>query len=359
MVQPTRPWPRPTSYEDRLSEIVASGDINSARAHFDKLFWENDKDRPNWKHLKLALVREDLPMMKLLATWGAAPNDTEMAQFRTLAKDKYTQYLRLLRSAGLKGVGTDWAELPAAPLPKGEEAETLEDPITKLPAEWLKVLKTFRQVADEAVIAGGARRDTFNGAAVKDVDIFLRARGNQKKHKALLQEVFAATGLKVHEQPAGYSGYDRIFAPFPDPATEKETTGGGYSGITRKRLMESWRVVAGPNKTEYNVIFVDDSLDKALTQKASPRDIRDIFAGGLLDAFDIALCQIATDGDTVASTMAYKEDVRGKKISLLRPNATSDDHVKRVVKKYPDWKPNAAAKEALKPKPPQSRYSYY
>jgi len=363
MVQPPRPWPMPTSYDDQLSEIISRGTVQQVRDHFDSVFWDNRADRPSWQHLKIALMREDVPMMRLLATWGARPSDDDMAQFKALAKDKYADYLRLLRQCGLRGMNTDWAQLPAveAPVAKPGAAPAAEplDPIRRVPAEWLTVLKAFHaKGADEAVIAGGALRDTFNGGKVKDVDIFLRARGNQKSHKALLEQVFAEAGINVVEQATGWSGYSRIVAAFPTPETTKEKLSHAF-GLIAKRQSESWTVIAGPQKTEYNIIFIDDDVDRKMTAASPRHEQREIFAAGLLAAFDIGLCQIATDGISVVSTKEYKQDVADKTISLLRPNESSEDHLRRVVKKYPEWKLSPAAQEALKPMAaPVSRGGY-
>lgn len=122
-------------------------------------------------------------------------------------------------------------------------------------------------------------------------------------------------------------------------------------------------MIAGARKEEYNIIFVSDTLDKKLMKEyAGTSDSRSIFAGGLLEAFDIGLCQVATDGREIVSTDAYKEDVKNKRITLTRPNFTTDDHLKRVMAKYEGWGQSASVREYLKPKPPQPpppRYSWY
>lgn len=365
MPQPPDRWFDPPKFDNPLSEIVNRGDLTAARQYLDEAFWENRRETPGWPQLKIALLRRDLPMVKLLATWGARPSDEQMAQFRTAAAEQYGDYLKLLRQAGLRGVDTRWEELPAKPL-SGEEAASLpapEDDIEKLPMEWRRVLKSLQQTgAPEAVIAGGALRDTFNGAAVKDVDIFLRARGNRKAHRSLLKEAFAAANVTVIEQSFSDS-YGTTRIAFPDPVSAKESTNFGY-GLLRKRATESWKILAGPNRTEYNVIFVDDNIDRKMAEAAPAREQQKIFAGNLLGTFDIGLCQIATDGDVVVSTPEYKSDVKKKEITLLLPNGSSEDHLRRVVKKYPDWRLSPAAKDMLKPKipkplPPRSRYSYY
>jgi hypothetical protein len=404
MVQPSRPWPKPSPYDDMLSELVANGDIARVREYFDSVFWENRKERPGWGHLRIALLREDRPMLRLLHTWGAAPTDDDMAKFRAAARDKYPDYLRILRSAGLRPSGAGWEEIDASQPTRAEiearafeiyrqsgciegrdtenwlraEAE-LKDArkaamaelapaeealfdelafkkdaarmLDQVPQEWRRLLQTFQSAgADEAVIAGGALRDLFNRKQIKDVDIFLRTQGGKKKNKKFLKEIFETAGLDVVAQDCGYDGYSRLMEKFPEPRTEAASA--DTNGVARERRMESWKIIAGEAKTEYNIIFIDDSLDKRLAQETSKREQRSIFTGGLLDSFDIGLCQIACDGQEVVSTPAYRDDVKHQRISLLRPNMSTEEHLKRVVRKYEGWQLNAEAQKALTPKPP-------
>lgn len=416
MVQPVHPWPKPTSHDDMLSELVAAGDIGKVRDYFDQVFWEGRKERPEWPHLRLALLREDRAMLKLLHTWGAKPTEAQLASFKEAARDKFPAYVKLLRAAGLRPENTVWEELtldPAKPTPdeikerafqlyaksgcidgrdvdnwlkaeqqliaerraaleRAAEADALlfEDAsfkkdtdrlLEKIPQEWRLVLKSFQAAgAGEAVIAGGALRDLFNSRQIKDVDIFLRTQGGRKKNKKFIQAAFDAAGIEVQEQTVGYDYGSAIKAKFPEPNTssEKKST---TQGVTRETEMEAWKIIAGPRNTEYNIIFVNDNLDRKLSSEALRLEQRSVFAGGLLDSFDIGLCQIACDGDSIVSTAAYKDDVKHRRISLLRPNASSEDHLQRVVKKYPEWQLNTAAHQALlpKPKPAPRRSSGY
>src|SRR5690606_34430939 len=110
MVSPSRPWPRPSPFDDKLSETVARGSVQEARGYFDDSFWQNQKEQPGWEHLRIALLREDRAMIRLLATWGAHPTEKDMAEFRDFAKDKYDHYLLLLRQGGLRSNGKPWEE---------------------------------------------------------------------------------------------------------------------------------------------------------------------------------------------------------------------------------------------------------
>lgn len=371
MVNPTQPWPRAGTFDDTLSEIVNSGDIAQARGYFDKVFWENQKERPGWKHLRLALLKEDRAMVRLLATWGAHPTHDEMAHFHAVTADKYDGYVKLLKQAGLRSDGQPWEEI----IPKPNVQDTPDDLVVKsmldntfvnhrfekIPKEWLQVLDAFQQAgANEAVIAGGALRDLFNDRQIKDVDIFVRTQGSEKKNRKFLEAVFNASSVPVHAQSISYSdGYSRITKQvnFPDPAKEVDTA--FNAAVKRERRLESWTVIAGAKKTEYNIIFVDDTLDHKLIKNGGGKGSRSIFAGRLLDAFDVGLAQIATDGKIIVSTPAYKDDARFKRITLTRPNQASQEHVKRIVAKYPDFEQTPAVKELLKPKKPATRsYGY-
>lgn len=361
-LNPQQNWKKASSYDDALSELVAGGNIDQVRAYFDKVFWEGRKERPGWEHLRIAVLREDRPMVRLLNTWGAEPSDEDLARFRILAQDKYEGYLKLMRAAGLRPKNLKWEEIPAAnPSAVSGREETLFDEITgkrddserlkKIPTEWTTVLGAFHATgANEAIIAGGALRDLFNAKAIKDVDIFLRDRGSEKKNRKFLEAAFAQSGLQVNEQITSQDSYGTTKEKFPDPLARSETA--TTQGVTRERLMQSWRIVAGPAKTLYNVIFINDSLDKKLSASATAAEQRSIFTGGLLEAFDLGLCQIASDGKEIVSTPAYKDDVKHKRITLTNPLTTTDDHLKRVTEKYADWEKTAEVKRALQPKMP-------
>jgi hypothetical protein len=227
----------------------------------------------------------------------------------------------------------------------------------QVPESWRGLVAAMQQEgAPEAIIAGGALRDLFNERPIKDVDIFLRGQGNQGRNKSLMEKAFAKAGLKIEKQRVDDGGYFTTSTEFPDPKHTKAETGSG--GFTRQRYAESWTVLAAPDRgaatTRYNVVFVDDTLDTNRAAGKPPEGQNAAFRQTLLESFDIGLCRIACDGREVVSTPEYREDVVFKRISLLIPNTGSLDHLQRIVKKYPDWQLNPAAKTTLQPAPQPS-----
>lgn len=110
------PGPTDTS-ADALAALVERGDVAGVREYFDAIFWHNRTERPSWRHLKIALRKEDRPMLRLLSAWGATPSDDDWAGLRASAKEKYPAYVRLLGAAGLRPANPEMLEIPAAPVP--------------------------------------------------------------------------------------------------------------------------------------------------------------------------------------------------------------------------------------------------
>ena len=201
-------------------------------------------------------------------------------------------------------------------------AQSREHSFQDIPAEWRQVLRTFQDKgAKEAVIAGGALRDLFNHKPVKDVDIFIRTQGSQKKNRQMLEEAFRSTRLEITYQQSG----NDYFSGERFPAPKAKNNG--------RNVAESWTIIAGRDKTEYNIIFVPELV--------SPLK--------LIESFDFGLCQIGYDGKIIFSTNRYNDDVRDKRIcfALTDVNDTSAEHLQRIIKKYPDWKLCAESKKIL------------
>lgn len=108
------PRPPPLSAGELLKVAVSSGDLDRARELFNQVFWRNEKLAPRWEHLKIALLREDKPMTRLLVTWGArAPEFSH--ELRDIPPGKYGAYAKILRQYGLDATAVETAA--AEPLP--------------------------------------------------------------------------------------------------------------------------------------------------------------------------------------------------------------------------------------------------
>lgn len=345
------PFSQP-EFSDELSGYVARGNVGMVRKYFDEVLWEKKSERPTWAHLKLAVLRADKAIAKLLVTWGARATEEDLAELQRMDPKKYPDYLKVLRQAG-HGMT---AEKIAAGDKAAEKAQDQNDSlsediirsfiddkfvdhrINQIPQEWRKTLYAFHESgAKEAIIAGGALRDTFNKRAVKDVDVFLKSRGSIKKNRKFLNQVFAAAGLRLVEQPVYTGGYGNDMQALPDPkqGVFVPLRRHGYGNITPETKSESWVVIAGPQKTEYNIVFMDgplaDAMSKAVTDNRTP-------AKQAISAFDLGLCQIAYDGDALVTTERYRKDVAQKIIEIDNSNPSTLNHVERIRKKYDDWK---------------------
>lgn len=361
-------------YADALSESVARGDIALARAHFDKVLWGDSEQRPTWEHLQIAVQKGDVPMTRLLVTWGARASADDLAALQKTAPKKYPEYLQTLRRAG-HGISPKALRdgiAAANALPESAANESLEETVTKafiddkfidyraarLPRDWRVVLNALqKQGAPESIIGGGALRDLFNGRAIKDVDIFLQSRGSEKHNRRFIRDAFAKAGMPIHKQTVsrGIYGHEvREEMPEPKKAVFQPRIGSSYGTMRAASNSEAWTIIAGNDKTEYNIVFLDGPLGNHLRAAAA----QGASASAMIKAFDLGLCQIGFDGEKLVVTDGYKKDVLNKTISLYVDNGTSQQHIARVVKKYPDWKLSQEAEKALNPPAPPKRRSY-
>ena len=331
-------------WHDELSDLVAHGDCQKVRAFFDRAFWAGRKEPPTWDHLYLALQLENKPMLKLLVTWGARATDEDMTRLRAFSKDKYPHYIKLLRQAGLPLSAAALKEIPFS------ETES-PAPETLIPREWKRVLQVFQQNgAKETFIGGAALCDLFNErGAGRKVDIFINSPHGFLSDKKFLKQAFNATGLEITEQLVNHFPDTGASEAFPPPKTAKLPF---REGDYRTGLTESWTVVAGPQRTQYNIVFVDRGVDGAILASTP-----DKFVQRTLYDLDFGLSQIAYDGKQVITTPSYEADVKNKQITLKNLSDASKEQLQRLVKKYPDWKLCPESKKLLiPPKPPSHWY---
>lgn len=334
--------PRPS-----LLGLVELGNVDAVRNHFDESFLSGRAVvRPTWEHLRAAIEAYNIPMAKLLVTWGAQPIKSELEQLVAERGESASKDILCLRLAGanlydlptVQPLSVTPTPLVALPIQDSDIDFDLE----KIPAEWKHVLATMHALgAPEALIAGGALRDLYNEKPIKDVDIFLSDRWMTK---SFIKKIFAQAGLVIHSKiiPEGYGMVERKIRRGNADAFNQVTTrrlGYGYSEpVAHKEIKEgaeAWTISAGPNATEYNIVFVKGALGKEL--RALSKAGRDHWKI-LLCQFDMGLCQISFDGSHVKTRREYDEDVEYKKITLWRPNNSSHNHIERVMKKYPDFK---------------------
>lgn len=348
--------------QDQLLAAVQTGDIDMVRRHFDaELSKGKTPAPPQWRHLHAALLREDMPMMRLLITWGARPNDLTLA---ALPADQ----LRQLRLAGLV-IKQQEKNTP----PPGEKIDRNDQKAgivrgteIEMPAEWRDVLQAVQVTAKapEAMIVGGALRDLLLARPINDVDIFLKMPIWPGQEQSILKKAFKKAGMRIHPQKVKVteSGYtrrtyyeDRLFTQIGDISNSVYR----HSGLG---VSSAWLVVAGPNHTKYNVIFIDSPHILNLRHKAKekPENLAPMF--NYIKMLDIGICQVAyRGGPSFCVSNTFLRDARNKTLTLANPSKTTYEHACRVADKYSDFTPDDAYKAILETPPrghpPRNPYS--
>lgn len=346
--------PHPQIDATGLLGLVRLGNVDAVRRYFDESLHGREITRPAWPHLRAAVEAYNVPMAKLLVTWGAQATTGELETLIAERGDKAVKDVLCLRLAGVNlhdlPAVTQTVEqnnLPAQDQTAPPAAVATPSIADKIPQEWKDVLSAIQQAgAGEALIAGGALRDLANDRPVKDVDIFLADRWMNKR---LIVKAFAAAGLVIHNQMVS-EGYGAVAKKMTRGTKEafnevtKTMKRDGYGQIFEHKKVkegaEAWTVIAGPGKTEYNIVFIKGEMGKDMKrEKASGGSAATL----LLEQFDIGLCQIAYDGAHVRTLKPFDTDLNNKTLTLVRPNHSSKAHIERVAKKYPDFKlcPNA------------------
>lgn len=360
------PMPHPELDATGLLGLVRLGNVDAVRRYFDESLHGRAITRPVWTHLRAAVEAYNVPMAKLLVTWGAQPTTADLETLVAERSDKAVKDILCMRLAGLNLHNTPEVASPA-PQADAAVAQTIPSnsntaPSTpspsiagRIPQEWKDVLSAIQQAAPEALIAGGALRDLCNNRDVKDVDIFLADRWMNKR---LITKAFAAAGLTIHNQMVS-EGYGKVAKKMTrgtkdafnevTKTMKRDSYGQAFEHKKVKEGAEAWTVIAGDDKTEYNIVFIKGEMGK---------DMKRAHAAGngaatlLLEQFDIGLCQIAYDGKHVQTLKPFTEDLYNKTLTLVRPNHSSKAHIERVAKKYPDFKLCQNAQNLLNPPPP-------
>jgi hypothetical protein len=379
-----RPIPRELSPQEReddaaLTAVIKKQDSGALKKYFNDLFWGQRSVAPAYHHLLAALETGQQDIVTQVVTWGdGVPADKVDDYRRTAAsEDKLEEYNILLRRAGFRFGNAarrrnveaekeiqerrrQQQEHKAAIEAAAEAAEkelekfaTANDP-RMLPEEWVQVLSAANWAgAPEAVIAGGALRDTFNNRPVKDVDIFLRDRGSEKKNEQFIERVFKAADIEVKLALWGHS-YSDLRPRFPHPTTQQF----GSNTLLDDSVAQAWLLKTKKSGIEYNFVFM----------KGRRFDEPSTFGFRVLESFDVGLCQVGLAGKGVFvhtdrqgvsmtkgvfMTAAYKQDVENKTISIISGNKSTPEHLARIRKKYPDFTVRGDVNKAL---PLRSRF---
>ena len=185
--------------------------------------------------------------------------------------------------------------------------------------------------------AGGALRDHFNGKSVKDVDIFMNAKAFKWQDRRRIQQAFKKAKLSIARQkyerqgPYGISTEYGLIPPHKTSSFDAQDT----------FKADSYHVIAGPDGTDYNIVFVNPGIH----QKNNNIPVARAFAYFITELFDINICKISTSGDWVYKSEDYNNGVQEKKIKIVRANACSAEHLERVTTKYSDWEHPPAPKD--------------
>ena len=363
------PAPHPALDDSGLLTLVRSGNVDHVRRYFDESLHGRTITRPVWAHLRAAVESYNVPMAKLLATWGAQPTTSDLETLVAERGEKAVKDILCLRLAGLNlhNVPTAvpveehkaQASINEAQLPANSNTPPTPSIANSIPQEWKDVLSAIQNAgAGEALIAGGALRDLCNKRTVKDVDIFLADRWMNKR---LIIKAFAAAGLTIHNQMVS-EGYGKVAKKMTrgtkdafnevTKTIKRDSYGQAFEHKKVKEGAEAWTVIAGPNKTEYNIVFIKGEMGK---------DMKRAHAAGtgaatlLLEQFDIGLCQIAYNGKNIITLKPFDTDINNKTLTLVRPNHSSKAHVERVAKKYPDFTLCQNAQNLINPPPPKPK----
>lgn len=223
-----------------------------------------------------------------------------------------------------------------------------------LDEKWVRVLNVIRTLHPEAIIAGGAIRDSVLGAPVKDIDIFIKGDPRRIDHStyktafdvisrittaitAELKEIpvdvviegLSLTNIRKYNNKAGCSSeanldkawFDEYIAKSADTlCVDDSYTGDGV--VSNISGVVSFRI----GRDIFQLIFVDDD----------PVDHIDLF-------FDFNICKAYTDGTTLTLTDEFWVDVDLKFMTLngsFTPEGLAkviSDHGGRLKQKYPGW----------------------
>lgn len=176
----------------------------------------------------------------------------------------------------------------------------------KIPAKWQEVLNKVQEVFPGAIIAGGALRDLDHGHPAKDVDIFIPIDRIEFNDAEEINEYYEPIVLKM----------------FPYATLKTASVYASQSNMMR--TIDAIYNVTDDEGMTYELIFV----------------VSDKTVEGILNQFDISLCQIGYDGGLIYRMPAYDESKDTLMIKVMNVNRADrqEKRIKRILTKYPQYR---------------------
>ena len=178
-------------------------------------------------------------------------------------------------------------------------------------------LLRIRNIGWDAIIAGGAVRDTFHDRKISDVDIFVKA--NPEIARKVSNDFNSSAWVEY---------WSRVFKFDPKRNDQVKFFGDEYTfnGLDQN-IMGVWEILK--NTKRYQIILI----------KMDPRE----YIG---KHFDFGICRAYCDGVKMHFTDEFLTDSMNQTITLYKEHRTEPQliyalqhHLKKIQHKYPGWRP--------------------
>jgi hypothetical protein len=204
-----------------------------------------------------------------------------------------------------------------------------------IPEQWKKFLRTIQTLFPDAIIAGGALRDTIIDNVVKDVDIFISDRDVKIEDIAALfnlKVIFDLEEIDNQNVDCIKLSHDikllKMMAAAKFPVSDKRHV--NVESLGNKSLLESFITQIFDIKykgTIYQLIFVEQDPIKMV-----------------YNDFDFGICKVWYNGEDFVISDEFWYDLENKqltisgKFSMGQMIHTLFVHRNHLVKKFPNWK---------------------
>lgn len=171
----------------------------------------------------------------------------------------------------------------------------------------------------EAVIVGGALRDTYFGRPVKDVDVFVTHIEAADGRDFIWEKLRAAFPLETNVQETGvFLSMSNVRLIVPDAKDYEDWSGGDVRAV-------------------YEVEIMEDQPPFQIITTSAPMTLHEA-----RDRVDFDICQIAFDGRLVTASTGFQQAALTKTATYVGAGCDKqrDRSFKRATRlhgKYPDW----------------------